>query len=102
MIRFYDKETHLEINSLGKSFGIVRVGESKKIILDVKNDSKAILLDIKFSSDNSEIKILKAPIELKAGEEKDLVVEWIPILKKEIGLRCKLNYTADELWGDKI
>lgn len=80
-------------------FGIVPAGEKKQVIVYVYNDTNALLRDLEFTVDHNEVQILKAPLEIVAKHESELILEWSPSVTLKEGLQAKLSVTGKELWG---
>jgi len=100
MIRFYDKDLLREIGFV--DFGNVRMGESSNVTLVYKNDSNALLVDIKFVLNNPEVSIVGSyKKSLRSKEKSELALRWTPKVKMERGLSCRIDYTADEIWGER-
>jgi len=96
------------------SFGIVPVGETKKITLWVKNDSSpkvtGILKDLEFDVicldpenetviTDERIIILEAPKEMSQFAVAPISLEWTPNIDLEQGLKAVLNIKAKKIVG---
>lgn len=98
MIEFFDLKDNV-VKLL--SFGRVRLGESAASTLVARNTGKYPLIDLVFTAENPDVKILSAPRNLKAGEQEKIRVEWSPKLDSEFGLKCRILWKGDELRGEE-
>jgi hypothetical protein len=79
-------------------FGIVSAGESIKYEYTILNDSSADIVELGFIIDNSEVKIISAPTEIKSQEVAKLVLEWKPSVTLKQGLKEELKITGYEIY----
>jgi len=77
--------------------GVVQAGETKDIIFYVLNDSEATLVDLIFSADNKEVKIISAPKILLSGQTDKLVINYTPDISIEKKLNVSLNIEGTKL-----
>lgn len=110
---FEDKELTQPIEGTF-SFGIVPVGETKKVTIWLKNDSspkvtgylKNLTFEVKCLDPETEniietekINILEAPKHLDAYAIAPLVLEWTPNISLEQGLKAKLCILGQKIIG---
>ncbi len=77
--------------------GVVQVGETKDIIFYVLNDSEATLVDLIFSIDNKEVKIVSAPKILLSRQTDKLVINYTPDISIEKKLNISLSIEGTKL-----
>jgi len=85
-----------EINTL--DFGIVEVGDTKKITCYLENDAPAEVVDIVIKLDHSEVKLVSQPDTLQAAEKQHIEFSWSPTLKEKKGLKTTVTVQASELY----
>jgi len=79
--------------------GIVAAGETAEFTFYVYNDTLAEVKELVFKVENSEVKIIRAPKELKAKKSDELVISWSPSVTLKQGLSTRLGITGIELWS---
>ena len=100
IIRIYiDRDLTKEIQDKTFDLGIVPAGEVKKFEFWVLNDSRANLRILNFIIDHPEVRVAKAPTELKPDEAGRLILEWSPSVTLKQGLRATLKISGIELWS---
>jgi len=77
--------------------GVVEVGLSKEFIFYVLNDSEWELVDLVFSLDNKEVKIVSAPKTLKSNEVDKLILNYTPDVTIEKKLYVGINIEGVKL-----
>lgn len=77
--------------------GIVQVGESQDINFYILNDSEATLVDLVFSVDNKEVKVISAPKILLSGQTDKLVINYTPDITIEKKLEVSLSIEGNKL-----
>lgn len=100
---FIDEKLTSEIKDNVIDFGIVAAGSPKKFIFYVFNNSEAELDDLKFDVEQNiterEIKILEAPVIIRANSVGKLVIEVNPSITLKQGIKAQLKITGIELWS---
>ena len=94
---FKDKQLKEDVTE-ELNLGIVEAGESKEFTFYAKNDYKADLINLNFSIEHKEVKILEAPKTLQADEVGELKIKWTPSVTLEEGLKTKINIKGAALW----
>ena len=80
-------------------FDIVTAGDTKTIEYFMKNDTEALVVDLKCSIANNDVKILKAPTKLNSGEVASLVLKWSPAVTLRKGLKTEFHISGTEIYG---
>ena len=93
---FKDSSLKEEVTTL--DLGIVQAGSSKQFEFYIYNDTEADLMELNFSIDNNEIKIISTFKELGSKKSDKLIIEWSPSITIKKGLSTKLNINGLELW----
>jgi len=99
-MKIYSDEA-LTIPITAIEFGAVQAGDIKDVTVYVKNDSLAELKNLKFTLDNPEISIVKAPENLKPWGIDTLIVRWNVKVDLRKGLKAKININAEEYWSNE-
>ena len=73
------------------NFGIVQVGTTKSLDIEVKNMGDAILFDIAYSIPHPDVEIKSSPSKLGPSESGTISLKYTPAEDREEGLRIKLN-----------
>lgn len=94
---FTDKTLKEEIEVL--DLGIVPAGETREFTFFLLNDSDAFLQDLRFNTENPEIKITQSPLSMEARSTKPLTLSWTPSVTLKKGLKTKLSVIGTEIWG---
>lgn len=94
---FTDKTLVDEIKVL--DLGIVTAGETKEFTFFVQNELDAFIQDLKFNTENPEVKIIEAPLMMESKAIKPLVLSWTPSVTLRQGLKTQLSIVGTELWG---
>jgi hypothetical protein len=96
------------------SFGIVPVGDTKRVKIWVKNDDnpnvtgylknlefKVTCLDPQLDTviTDEEVKVLEAPQNLSYFAVEPIVLEWTPNVNLEQGLKARLTVTGQKIVG---
>jgi len=86
---YKEKELKTPIDTL--DLGKVLAGETKKYTFFVYNESTNNLINLEYSIDSSEIKIISSPKELKSKEQGLLEIEFISSVTLKEPKRVKLE-----------
>ena len=73
------------------NFGIVQVGTTKSLDIEVKNNGNAILFDIVYNIPHPDVEIKSSPSKLGPNESGTISLKYTPAEDREEGLRIKLN-----------
>jgi hypothetical protein len=94
---YKDQNLNEEVTEL--DFGTIPAGESKEYSFFVLNDNGTFVQNLKFSVDNDEVEIVKAPTALKNKESAEILFKWNSSLKVKQGLKAELDINGEEIWG---
>jgi hypothetical protein len=92
---FTDAQLKNEVDANNLSLGELRASESQIYTFFVTTDVR--LRGLKFSLNNSELKIVSAPEELKIDEVAKLEIEWKCNPEIEQKLVAQLSISADKI-----
>jgi len=85
---YLDKELTKEVHDL--EFGTVEAGTKKQFIFYVYNDSLGELVDLVFSINSKEVKIISAPKQMNPKGISELIIEYNPLVTIETGLKADI------------
>jgi hypothetical protein len=93
---FKDKDLTQQTDTL--DFGIVLAGDTKTIEYYLQNETEAEVVEIKPIVENTEVKIVSFPENLKSKEVIKVAFSWSPTITLKRGLKSALNLNFFELY----
>lgn len=94
---FSDKELSKEIQTF--DLGTLDAGDNKEYIYYILNDNKdAILDDISFKLNNSEVSFIKYPKRLNPNESSEIILKWESSVDIKKALKINFDITGYEIY----